>query len=63
MDPSSLALGDFLGHDFGDGNYHGCLLGLCHFEFRGLLELGSSGKCSLCALADFGGVYPYHDYV
>lgn len=44
MDSSGFALGDFFSHDFRNGHHYGCLLGLCHLEFRGLLELGSSGN-------------------
>ena len=63
MDSSSLALGDFLGHDFRDGHHHGCLLGLCHLEFRRILELGPGRKCSVCALVDLGCGDSYHDYL
>ena len=63
MDSSSFALGDFLGDDLGNGNYHGSLLGLCDAQFWRVLELGSGGKCGVCALADLGGVHSYHDYL
>ena len=63
MDPSCLAMGNFLGNDLGNGHHHGSLLGLCDAQFWGVLELGSGRKCGVCALVDLGGFHPHDDYV